>query len=227
MSELGSGNGTSYPGALDTDNILEVDSPNASKTKARADVPNDMGAAIIALETELGTNPAGTVTDVKTFLQTEHNTDGTHDTSVVVTLTDTQTLTNKTLTAPVMTTPASDDLTLSGAGIGSTPDANTLYKDNIILATCTFNGTGTPAYTANKFNFSADAITDNGNGDYTLTIDRDFAATTYAVQVTAGVTDLFGSYTTKAVGTIRIKTTNSSGADTDPADASVTIIGAQ
>jgi hypothetical protein len=79
MSELGSGNGTSYPGTLDTDNVLEVDSPSASKTKARADVPNDANAAIIAIETELGTDPAGSLTDVKTFLQTEHDADGTHN----------------------------------------------------------------------------------------------------------------------------------------------------
>jgi hypothetical protein len=79
MGELGSGGGTSYPGTLDTDNTLEVNSPNAGKTKARAECINDANAAIVALETELGTDPAGTLTDVKTFLQTEHNTDGTHN----------------------------------------------------------------------------------------------------------------------------------------------------
>jgi hypothetical protein len=74
MAELGSGNGTSYPAAIDTDNTLEVD----NTTTARADVPNDMGAAIVAIETELGTDPAGSVADVKTFLQAEHETNGTH-----------------------------------------------------------------------------------------------------------------------------------------------------
>ncbi len=78
MAELGSGGGSDYPGTLDTNNTLEVNSPNAGKTKARAEVPNDHAAALVAIQTELGTDPAGTLTDVKTFLQAEHNTDGTH-----------------------------------------------------------------------------------------------------------------------------------------------------
>lgn len=86
MAELGAGNGSDYPGTVDTDNSLEVDSPNAGKTLARAAVPNDLAAAIIAIETELGTDPAGTLADVKTYLQTEHNTDGTHKTSLVAML---------------------------------------------------------------------------------------------------------------------------------------------
>ena len=73
MGEIGSGNGSSYPGTLDTDTTLETTS-----TSARSDVPNDLGADIVAIETELGTDPAGTKTDVKTYLQTEHSTDGTH-----------------------------------------------------------------------------------------------------------------------------------------------------
>ena len=73
MGEIGSGNGSSYPGTLDTDTTLETTS-----TSAREDVPNDLAADIIAIETELGTDPAGTKTDVKTYLQIEHATDGTH-----------------------------------------------------------------------------------------------------------------------------------------------------
>lgn len=53
MAELGSGSGTSYPGALDTDSTTE------DTTKyARADVPNDLAAAIVAIETALGAPPA-------------------------------------------------------------------------------------------------------------------------------------------------------------------------
>lgn len=74
MAELGAGAGTSYPASLDTDAVVETD----GSTYARADVPNDLSAAIIAIQTELGTDPAGTLANVKTFLQTEHNTDGTH-----------------------------------------------------------------------------------------------------------------------------------------------------
>jgi len=78
MAELGSGSGTGYPAALDTDSVLEIDSPSASKTQYRADVPNDTNAAILAIQTELGTDPSGTKASVKEFLQEEHSTNGTH-----------------------------------------------------------------------------------------------------------------------------------------------------
>ena len=78
MAELGAGNGSGYPGSLDTNSVLEVDSPAAGKTKVRADVPNDLAAAIIAIQTELGTDPAGTKSDVKTFFQADHQTSGRH-----------------------------------------------------------------------------------------------------------------------------------------------------
>ena len=63
MAELGSGSGTDYPGTLDTDSIKE-----SAITFAVADIPNDLGAAIVAIETELGTDPAGSATNLKTRL---------------------------------------------------------------------------------------------------------------------------------------------------------------
>ncbi len=78
MAELGSGNGTGYPGAIDTDSNQEVNSPAGGKTKARAEVPNDLAAAVVAIQTELGVNPAGTKTNVITFLEVAHNAEGTH-----------------------------------------------------------------------------------------------------------------------------------------------------
>ncbi len=91
MAELGAGNGTSYPASLDVDNTVEVD----SSTTVRADVPNDLAAAIIGVQTELGTDPAGSLTDVKTFLQTEHAADGTHGALTATTLTLSSTFTQK------------------------------------------------------------------------------------------------------------------------------------
>ena len=91
MAELGAGTGSGYPGAIDTDTTQEVNSPNAGKTKARAEVVNDLNSAVVAIETELGTDPAGSLTDVKTFLQTEHGTDGTHLGTKVVRMTTDQT----------------------------------------------------------------------------------------------------------------------------------------
>lgn len=73
MANIGGGGGTGYPSAIDTQNP-----PESGTTLARADVPNDLAAAVIAIETELGTNPAGTEENVKEFLQKEHELDGTH-----------------------------------------------------------------------------------------------------------------------------------------------------
>src|SRR3990167_1298201 len=78
MGEIGSGNNSVYPGDLDTNSIPEVNSPAAGKTKARKEVVEDLTAAVIAIETELGTDPAGSLANVKTYLQTDHQTDGTH-----------------------------------------------------------------------------------------------------------------------------------------------------
>ena len=80
MGNIGSGSGSSYPGTLDTQTAVEVDSPAGGKTKARAAVPNDLAACVLAVETALGTNPQGSKSDVKSFLQIEHNADGTHKT---------------------------------------------------------------------------------------------------------------------------------------------------
>jgi len=73
MANIGSGGGTGYPSAIDTQSP-----PESGATLARSDVPNDLAAAVIAIETELGTNPSGSEADVKTFLQTEHDVDGSH-----------------------------------------------------------------------------------------------------------------------------------------------------
>ena len=48
------------------------------KTKARKEPIEDLTDAVIKIETELGTDPAGSLINVKTFLQTQHQTDGTH-----------------------------------------------------------------------------------------------------------------------------------------------------
>jgi len=106
--ELGSGGGSSFPTALDTNTSLEYDAPAANKTKARAAVPNDNSGAIIAIETELGTDPSGSTADVKTYLQTAHNADGTHKTGLA-------------LTSPVLTTPVLSGTTTGTYTLGGTP----------------------------------------------------------------------------------------------------------
>ena len=111
MAEIGSGNGSGYPGAIDSDAALEVNASAAGKTKARAEVVNDLAAAIIALQTELGTDPAGSLTNVKTFLQTEHELTGAHKATHVVTVSGTQTITG---TKTFINLIASGFMTISG-----------------------------------------------------------------------------------------------------------------
>ena len=80
MAELGSGSTprSNYPSTLDTNSSHEVDSPSSNKTLITAAKIEDGYAAIINIQTELGTDPAGTKADVKTFLQTGHNSNGNH-----------------------------------------------------------------------------------------------------------------------------------------------------
>ena len=59
MSELGSGNGSSYPTALDTDATQET-----TDDYARIAVPNDYASAIVAIEDELGISPKGSFATV-------------------------------------------------------------------------------------------------------------------------------------------------------------------
>lgn len=54
MGEIGAGNGSSYPASYDTDNTVESDS-----TFVRYQIANDWSACILAIEQEMGINPAG------------------------------------------------------------------------------------------------------------------------------------------------------------------------
>lgn len=73
MGEIGSGVGVpAFPGSLDTNSTAE-----SASTTAKFEFANDVVDTLVAIETELGIDPAGSLTDVKTFLQTEHNADGT------------------------------------------------------------------------------------------------------------------------------------------------------
>ena len=66
----------------------------------------------------------------------------------------------------------------SSAAPSGTPDANSMYKDNIIKGWINFNGTGTIAI---RDSFNVASIVDEGVGNYTINWDRDFANTDYAV----------------------------------------------
>ena len=135
MAEIGTGSGSNYPASLDTDTTQEVNTPNAGRTKARAEVVNDLASAIVAIETELGTDPAGSLTDVKTYLQTEHNADATHKVSLVGMLAGAQTFTgSKTFSATMKLAKGAD--VVSGTALALGADGNS------------FDITGTTAITS-------------------------------------------------------------------------------
>jgi len=76
MANIGDGNASAgYPAAIATQSPQEQD----GVTIADAAVPNDLALEIIATQTELGANPAGDATTVKTFIQQGHNTYGAHE----------------------------------------------------------------------------------------------------------------------------------------------------
>lgn len=71
---------TGYPGVLDTRTAL---TDGAAGDLIVANHPNGLGAAIIAVQTTLGVNPQGTLSDLVTRLAVSQNTDGTIKSSVV------------------------------------------------------------------------------------------------------------------------------------------------
>jgi hypothetical protein len=159
MAELGAGGGTGYPSVLDTDNTQE-----SSSTTARSDVPNDLAAAIVAVQKELGTDPAGSLTTVKAFLQTEHDADGTHGAITASTISGTA-ISGTTITATgdvIMsdtkaieddsnnewiifskTGTAVNEITIANAATGNAPAISATGGDANIDLSLSAKGTGT------------------------------------------------------------------------------------
>lgn len=71
MADLNDGS-TDYPSTLDSNTTEPTGDPTDPTPIEGAKL------ACVAIETELGVDPAGSLVDVKTFLQTEHRTDGKH-----------------------------------------------------------------------------------------------------------------------------------------------------
>lgn len=71
---------TGYPGVQDTRTAL-TDGPTGDTIVANH--PNGLGAAILAIEAELGTDPAGSAVDLKTRLAVALNNDGTIQSGVI------------------------------------------------------------------------------------------------------------------------------------------------
>lgn len=75
MAQLGDGVGSGFPGVIDT-STTEVDDPGGTVISAAK--INDATAAIIAIQTELGVDVAGSIVNLVTRLAVEHKAAGTH-----------------------------------------------------------------------------------------------------------------------------------------------------
>lgn len=84
IGNLGDGDGSNYPTAIDTQSPVETD----GVTIARADVPNDLADAIKKIEGALGIAPAGGQATVVLRLSQGHNTYGAHKYTVTDTAVD-------------------------------------------------------------------------------------------------------------------------------------------
>jgi hypothetical protein len=78
--------------------------------------------------------------------------------------------------------------------------------------------------------FNVSGTTRHGTGDYTITWDRDFASAAYQVCIsmsTGGVVQTTAQWLSKAAGSIRIQTINSSSGASVDTDVDVVAFGAQ
>lgn len=149
-AELGAGAGSSYPSALDTDTAKEYDAPAANKTRARAAVPNDLAAALIALENELGINPSGSIADLATWLGIAHNTDGTHKSGA--------TYPSPTITGNATASTGSAFTASTACTAGYTRVGSWCYDTDGSLATVRSIGADESAYTTTVVNAAYKAI---------------------------------------------------------------------
>lgn len=100
----------------------------------------------------------------------------------------------------------------------SPPEVNALYKDNICKGWISFDGAGTIAI---RDSFNVSGITDNSDGNYTITWDTDFANANYsAVSVSGNDADSdFTGFTflrNQLAGSIVVRAKNIADANHDP-----------
>ena len=207
MSELGSGSGTSYPASLDVDNSVEVD----SSTTARADVPNDLAAAIIAVQTELGTDPAGSLTDVKTFLQTEHSTNGTHGDLTVGSLTLSKSLRLKQGADVASASDLAIDIDGNLFDVTGTTTINTMKTKGVgSFVVLQFDGACQLTHNATNFFIPGKANYTTAAGDVFMFYEyasADWRCSVYALATGKAIVDTAASSaTTSAEGIVEIAT---------------------
>ena len=108
------------------------------------------------------------------------------------------------------------------------PAINTIYSDNIVKGWCIFDGAlADPITCEDEFNVTT--VTDNSTGNYTVNWDRDFANTDYIVLCNASVgLNVTGcDITTRLVGSVNIRTSNTSASLTNGNPISIIALGDQ
>lgn len=132
-----------------------------------------------------------------------------------------------TLTAAALTTAGTmtaGAVAISGNGaivpapVSGTPAQHGLYSNNVPKAWAYYTSVTTTALIAS---FNVASVTDNGTGDTTLTIDRDFGSANFAVTVGVDTGAFVGVCTGRTAGTVRILTFTSAAAAVDVATSMV------
>lgn len=118
----------------------------------------------------------------------------------------------------------------TGPSLGNTPVANALYRENLVKGWITFKG---PATASIYGSYNVASLTRNAVGDFTITWDRDFAATPYALAGlvqeastrVAAVNIKFN--TVPAVGSVTIKVEDNATTEVDSDIVTLIAIGTQ
>lgn len=161
--------------------VLQIIAGTAAASPVAPTLPaNSVSLATIAVAANATTITSGNITDTR--VQTTTNL---FSSSGYVTLTGTQTLTNKTLTSPVVTTPAITGGTVAGATLGT---AQTF--ENAFLTSTAFSTGGYQFYTTT--NGAVQYITANSTGAGTLNITSASGVTLNSIMATnSAVTVVF------------------------------------
>lgn len=88
-----------------------------------------------------------------------------------------------TLQLPAVTSATQAQMEAATSTTVSTTPGNQQYHPSSAKAWCSFNGTGTPAMNGTPYNFST-SITDNGQGNWTLTFSTNLSSANYCVVAT-------------------------------------------
>lgn len=144
--DLGGGT-SSYPATLDTNPDPETGSDSTGFNPGEGAI-----TAVINIQTELGTDPAGTKSTVKAYLTTEHASDGTHGTVTATSVTAT-------------TIDASTTLKIGGTSVSASATEINTVADGVLSGSDTWD----PASIANGAE-EAKEVTVTGAvlGDYAL-----------------------------------------------------------